>query len=60
VLELSLREAIRLRHDAIGGEHLLLGLLREGGGLGVLVLSDAGVDLDLLRRATTAALRRAA
>jgi ATP-dependent Clp protease ATP-binding subunit ClpA len=60
VLELSLREAIRLRHDSIGGEHLLLGMLREGHGLGVRILADAGVDLDLLRATTTAALRRAA
>jgi ATP-dependent Clp protease ATP-binding subunit ClpA len=60
VIELSLREAIRLRHDAIGAEHLLLALLREGGGLGVQVLSEAGVDLERLRQTTTAALRRAA
>jgi ATP-dependent Clp protease ATP-binding subunit ClpA len=60
VLELSLREAIRLRHDSIDGEHLLLGLLREGRGLGVRVLVDAGVDLEQLRRTATASLRRAA
>jgi ATP-dependent Clp protease ATP-binding subunit ClpA len=30
VLELALREAIALRHDYIGTEHLLLGLVREG------------------------------
>ena len=60
VVELSLREAIRLRSDAIGAEHLLLALLREGGGLGVRVLSEAGVDLERLRRETTSALGRAA
>ncbi|TDB94666.1 Clp protease, partial [Micromonospora fluostatini] len=37
VLELSLREAIRLRHRHIGTEHILLGLLREGDGLAALV-----------------------
>jgi ATP-dependent Clp protease ATP-binding subunit ClpA len=60
VLELSLREAIRLHNDAIGGEHLLLGLIREGGGLGARILTDAGVDLARLREAAAAALRRAA
>ncbi|MFJ5617349.1 Clp protease N-terminal domain-containing protein [Micromonospora sp. NPDC093243] len=59
-LELSLREALRLRHRHIGTEHILLGLLREGQGLGALVLSEAGVDLDDLRRRVESALRTAA
>jgi ATP-dependent Clp protease ATP-binding subunit ClpA len=59
VLQLSLREAIRLRHDAIGTEHILLGLLREGRGVAVEVLLDAGVDLDRLRRAASAPRRAA-
>ncbi|MEV0152498.1 Clp protease N-terminal domain-containing protein [Micromonospora sp. NPDC050686] len=59
-LELSLREAIRLRHRHIGTEHILLGLLREGGGLGALVLTEAGVDLAELRRRVEEALRTAA
>ncbi|GIJ29439.1 ATPase [Micromonospora qiuiae] len=60
VLELSLREAVRLRHHHIGTEHILLGLLREGAGLGALVLSEAGVDLADVRRRVEAALRAAA
>ncbi|WP_238453619.1 Clp protease N-terminal domain-containing protein [Micromonospora sp. ATA51] len=60
VLELSLREAIRLRHHHIGTEHILLGLLREGQGLAALVLTEAGVDLDDLRRRVETALRTAA
>ncbi|OKI61851.1 Clp protease N-terminal domain-containing protein [Micromonospora sp. CB01531] len=60
VLELSLREAIRLRHHHIGTEHILLGLLREGNGLAALVLTEAGADLDDLRRRVEAALRTAA
>ncbi|WP_446219311.1 Clp protease N-terminal domain-containing protein [Micromonospora sp. IBHARD004] len=60
VLELALREAIRLRHHHIGTEHILLGLLREGHGLAALVLTEAGVDLDDLRRRVEAALRTAA
>lgn len=60
VLELALREAIRLRHHHIGTEHILLGLLREGNGLAALVLAEAGVDLDDLRRRVETALRTAA
>ncbi|WP_406107932.1 Clp protease N-terminal domain-containing protein [Micromonospora globbae] len=60
VLELSLREAIRLRHRHVGTEHILLGLLREGHGLAALVLTEAGVELDDLRRRVEAALRTAA
>lgn len=48
-LELSLREALRLKHKYIGTGHILLGLLREGEGLGMQVLVAAGVDLDGLR-----------
>jgi len=60
VLELSLREAVRLRHNYIGTEHLLLGLLREGNGLAAMVLTEAGLDLEVLRRRTLDALGRAA
>ncbi|MBQ1009930.1 Clp protease [Micromonospora sp. M51] len=60
VLELSLREALRLRHRHIGTEHILLGVLREGNGLGALVLTESGVDLDDLRRRVELALRAAA
>ncbi len=49
VLELSLREAVRLKHNRIGTGHILLGLLREGEGLAAKVLTDAGVDLTDLR-----------
>ncbi|MFI7588027.1 Clp protease N-terminal domain-containing protein [Spongisporangium articulatum] len=51
VLELALREALRLGDGEIGSGHLLLGLLREGEGLGVRILVDAGVDLAALRQA---------
>jgi ATP-dependent Clp protease ATP-binding subunit ClpC len=39
VLELSLREALRLGHREIGTEHVLLGLLREGDGVAVRILA---------------------
>ncbi|SDK48923.1 ATP-dependent Clp protease ATP-binding subunit ClpC [Nonomuraea maritima] len=45
VLELSLREALQLRHDYIGTEHILLGLIREGEGLAALAMTNAGADL---------------
>ena len=52
VIELGLRETIRLRHDHIGSEHLLLGLVREGEGLAAKIICDAGISLDDLRRRT--------
>ena len=44
VLELSLREAMQLGHGYIGTEHILLGLLREGHGVGVQILQSLGAD----------------
>lgn len=52
VLELSLREALRLKHRHIGTEHLLLGVIREGKGLAARIITDAGIDLADLRRRT--------
>jgi ATP-dependent Clp protease ATP-binding subunit ClpC len=40
VLELSLREALQLKHNYIGTEHILLGLIREGEGVGPQVLAE--------------------
>lgn len=60
VLELSLREAVRLRQNHIGPEHILLGLLREGTGLAAQLLVQMGVSLDDLRRRTLTALDAAA
>jgi hypothetical protein len=48
VLELSLREALHLRHNYIGTEHLVLGLIREGEGVGAQVLTG-GFGLSLQR-----------
>ena len=60
VLELSLREALRLKHRSIGTEHILLGLIREGEGLGALVLAEAKVDVAELRRTVENSFRDAA
>jgi ATP-dependent Clp protease ATP-binding subunit ClpA len=46
VLELSLREAISLRHHHIGTEHLLLALIREGDGVAARVLRLLAPDTD--------------
>ena len=59
VLELALREAIALRHNYIGTEHLLLGLVREGDVIVRDTLLDAGVDTSTLRDAVRDAVRRA-
>ena len=60
VLELALREAVRLKHRTIGTEHVLLGLIREGEGLGALVLAEAKVDFARLRRTVENSFRDAA
>ncbi|MFJ9521372.1 Clp protease N-terminal domain-containing protein [Kitasatospora sp. NPDC101801] len=50
VLELALREALRLGDKQIAVRHLLLGLLRDGDGLAVRVIADQGVDPAGLRQ----------
>ncbi len=60
VLELSLREALALKHKHIGTEHILLGLIREGEGLAAMVLTGAGLRLEDLRRHVLDAMYRAA
>lgn len=55
-LELSLREALRLKSKEIGVGHLLLGVLREGEGLGVLVIAEHGLEPTAVRRAVEAEL----
>jgi ATP-dependent Clp protease ATP-binding subunit ClpC len=49
VLELSLREALQLGHSHINSEHILLALVRVGGGLGVRVLAALGADANRVR-----------
>ncbi|MER7706883.1 Clp protease N-terminal domain-containing protein [Kitasatospora sp. NPDC097605] len=55
VLELSLRESLRLKSGHIAVGHLVLGLLREGDGLGARVVADHGLDFAAVRRAVEAA-----
>ena len=56
VLELSLREALRLKHNFIAPEHIVLGMLREGQGLGCQILAAGNVDMDKLRADLTRSL----
>jgi ATP-dependent Clp protease ATP-binding subunit ClpC len=49
VISLSREEALRLGHDYIGTEHLLLGMIREGEGVAIGLLKKLGVSLDELR-----------
>jgi ATP-dependent Clp protease ATP-binding subunit ClpA len=48
-LELSLREALQLQHNYIGTEHILLGVIREGEGIGAQILKQHAADLATIR-----------
>ena len=50
VIALAREEALRLGHDYIGTEHLMLGMIRDGEGPGVDLLHKSGVSLDQLRQ----------
>ncbi len=58
VLALAREEAIRLQHDYVGTEHILLGLIREGEGVAAAVLSNLAADLDELHRLVEENVRR--
>jgi ATP-dependent Clp protease ATP-binding subunit ClpC len=49
VISLSREEALRLGHDFIGTEHLLLGMIREGEGVAVALLKKLGIALDEIK-----------
>lgn len=51
VIRLSREEALRLGHDYIGTEHLLLGIIREGHGVAVTILRNLDSDLIKLKKA---------
>ena len=50
VIAYSKEEALRLGHDFIGTEHLMLGLLRDGNGKAISILEALAVDLEQLRK----------
>src|ERR1041385_1773988 len=49
VMQLANQEAQRFNHEYIGTEHILLGLVKEGSGVGANVLKNLGVDLNKAR-----------
>ena len=49
VMALANQEAQRFNHDKIGSEHVLLGIIKEGSGVGASVLKDYGLDIRILR-----------
>ena len=50
VIAYSKEEALRLGHNFIGTEHLMLGIIRDGGGKAVSILKSIEIDLDDLRK----------
>lgn len=56
VLIYAQEEAVRLRHNYIGTEHILLGLLREGEGIAGQLLKNRGADLEEIRKRVAAAV----
>jgi ATP-dependent Clp protease ATP-binding subunit ClpC len=50
IIELAMEEALRLGHNYVGTEHILLGLIREGEGIAAQVLTGMGVDVNLMRQ----------
>ncbi len=50
VIQFSKEEALRLGHDFIGTEHLILGMLRDGNGSAIDILNFLNINFDLLRK----------
>ena len=50
VIRLSREEAIRLGHDYIGTEHLLLGIIREGEGIAIKIFKNLGKDVNKVKK----------
>jgi ATP-dependent Clp protease ATP-binding subunit ClpC len=55
-LELASRQAQRLQHDSIRTEHILLGLIQQGG-VAATILKDLGLDLARVREQVEAVLQ---
>ena len=50
ILQLAVEEARSMKHDEIGSGHILLALLREEDGVAAKILSEAGLDLAMVRK----------
>ena len=58
VLAMAREEAARLHHEYVGTEHILLGLLREGHGVGAQVIAHTGAQPAQLRASVLALLNQ--
>lgn len=58
VLAMAREEAIRLQHDYVGTEHILLGLIREGEGVAAAVLQHLSVDLEQIHERVEESVRK--
>ncbi|MFN7845899.1 MAG: ATP-dependent Clp protease ATP-binding subunit, partial [Bacteroidota bacterium] len=58
VITFSREEALRLGHDYIGTEHLLLGIIRDGEGAAIQILRAHGVSLEELRKAVESSIKK--
>ncbi|MBL8008147.1 MAG: ATP-dependent Clp protease ATP-binding subunit [Ignavibacteria bacterium] len=59
VIRLSREEAIRLGHDYIGTEHLLLGIIREGEGIAIKIFKNLGADAFKIKKTVEDTVRQA-
>src|SRR5258708_1152711 len=57
VISFSREEALRLGHDYIGTEHLLLGLIREGEGMAIKIMKSLGINLPDLRKSVESSVK---
>lgn len=58
VIRLSREEAIRLGHDYIGTEHLLLGIIREGEGIAIKIFKNLGKDVSKIKKTIEETVRQ--
>ena len=58
VLSMAREEAIRLQHDYVGTEHILLGLIKEGDGVAAAVLTKLNVDLEQIHDRVEESVRK--
>ena len=58
VIRLSREEAIRLGHDYIGTEHLLLGIIREGEGIAIKIFNTLGIDTQKVKKTVEETVRQ--
>jgi ATP-dependent Clp protease ATP-binding subunit ClpC len=58
VLAMARDEAVRLQHDYVGTEHILLGLIREGEGVAAAVLTNLAADLDQIHEQIEEAVKK--